>query len=121
MLAGIHPGRVPGSSHVLEFTSGEPLPLFEDGDGFQTPTIVDSPMVLETMAIPSNGSGSLTDTMNPCYLLVLPPPAPKPRPPTFTQNPLIWNLYDILTLGPTALIQDKLPGRYFSFFSIYGC
>ena len=78
MIASICPEQVPGSGRPFDFTGWELLPLFDGGDGFQTPTIVNSPMVLDSgaMAIPSGGSGSLANTMNPCYPLVPPPPTP---------------------------------------------
>ena len=73
MLAGIRPEQVPVSGCSFEFMGGELLPLFDDGDGFQIPTIADSPLVLGTVAMPSNGSEYLSNTVNPCYLFVLPP------------------------------------------------
>lgn len=78
MLAGIRLEQMPGSGCAFRFTGGELLPLFGDGDGFQTPTMVGSPMALGTMAFPSTGPGPgpLETAVNPCYLLV-PPPSPK--------------------------------------------
>ena len=103
MLAGIRPDQVSGSGCALEFTGGELLPLFDDGDGFQAPTIVDSPMALGAMAIPSNGSGPLASTVNPSYLLI-----PPSTPPTLSQNHLMRNFYNILTLHTTPT-KDKHP------------
>ena len=76
MLVGILAEQVPGSGCAFGFMDGELLPLFGEGDGFQTPTIVDFPMVLGTMDFPSTGPGPLETAVNPYYLLV-PPPAPK--------------------------------------------
>ena len=87
MLAGTRPEQVPGSGYAFEFECGGLLPLFGDGDGFQAPTIADSPMVLGAMAIPNNGPGPLANTVDPSYLLDTPP-----NIPTLAHGSLVWDL-----------------------------
>lgn len=110
MLAGTRPEKVSVRGCAFEFTDWELLLQFDNGGGLQTPAIVGSSLVLGTVAIPSNKSGSLTNTVGPCYLFVPPPPHPHTHSLPHPKFPDMKNL-KYLTLLPTVLMQDKLPGK----------